>query len=369
MSASRCKIIIILLNNILLCCEIFVLSQFSVCKASSQPLQAPIVEGTRSTEPLQSEFSIFENSQGKTSPDKASQRPALDRFIFAELHMGVRTNLTVYARNEEHARRACRLAFDRVAQLENSMSDYRLNSEINRLSQNAGGAPLKISTDLFFVLSRAQEIARLTDGAFDVTASPLIRLWRTARREKKRPDSRNIAEAQHLVNWRWLKLNRQNQTAQLLKPGMQLDLGAIAKGYAGDCVMDVLKSQGIRSALFEAGGDVVMGDAPPNTKGWKIEIENASSSGAPRVVQLYNAAIGTSGDTSQFVVIEGKRYSHVVNPKTGMGLTSRVAVTVIVPRGITTDSLSTAYSLADKKSRTRLTRAFPDAKVFIRYLK
>ncbi len=334
-------------------CGIFALSQFSACAAPSQPPNQPYRQET----------------DAKIRLHQAPQRAALDRFTFAELHMGVRTTLTVYARDEDHARRACRLAFDRIAALENSMSDYRKNSEINHLSQNAGGAPMKISDDLFFVLARAQQIARLSDGAFDVTVSPLIRLWRTARREKTLPDAQKIAAARLLVDWTKLKLDRQNQTAQLLLKAMQIDLGAIAKGYAGDCAIEILKAQGINSALFEAGGDVVVGDAPPGTNGWKIEIENATSSGAPRVVTLHNAAIGASGDTSQFVTIGGKHYSHVVNPKTGMGLTNRVAVTVIAPRGITTDSLATAFSLADKNVRRHLQRAFPQAQVFIRYLK
>ncbi|HEY0073986.1 MAG TPA: FAD:protein FMN transferase [Abditibacteriaceae bacterium] len=300
---------------------------------------------------------------------QTSQRAALDRFTFAELHMGVRTRLIVYARDEAHARHACRRAFDRISQLENSMSDYRLNSEINHLAKQAGGAPVKISNDLFFVLVYAQEIARLTDGAFDPTVSPLVRLWREARREKRLPDKKKFDAARQLVGWKKLKLNRKDQTAQLLKKGMQLDLGAIAKGYAGDCALNVLKAQGISSALFEAGGDVVLSAAPPGTKGWKIEVENASASGAPRVVELQNAALGASGDTNQFVVIGGKRYSHVVDAKTGLGLTNRVAVTVIAPRGILSDSLSTAWSLADNSQRRRLQRAFPQAQVFLRYLK
>jgi thiamine biosynthesis lipoprotein len=283
--------------------------------------------------------------------------------------MGVRTVLTVYARDEEHARRSCRLAFHRVSELENSMSDYRINSELNQLCKGSGGSQRKISDDLFFVLARAQQISRLTGGAFDVTASPLVRLWREARQSHTLPDPKKIAAARRLVNWQWLKLDRKNQTAQLSKPGMQLDLGAIVKGYAGDCALDALKTQGILSALFEAGGEVVLGDAPPGARGWKVEVENATASGAPEVVELHNAAISVSGDTGQFVIIGGKRYSHVVDPKTGMGLTSRVAVTVIAPRGITTDSLSTALSIADAPHRRRLLRAFPEAKAYIRYLK
>jgi FAD:protein FMN transferase len=294
------------------------------------------------------------------------QRAALDRFTFSELHMGVRTNITVYARNSEQARRACSRAFARMAQLENVMSDYRINSELNQLNAHAGGPPLPISADLFFVLSHAQEMARISDGAFDVTAGPLIRLWRRVRKSGALPAPSELKAARALVNWRWLKLNRAQRSAQLLKAGMQLDLGGIAKGYAGDCVLDALRRQGLPHALFEAGGDVVLGEAPPGTRGWMVEIENYKDSQS-RTLPLANCAISTSGDTNQFVIIGGKRYSHIVNPATGLGLTNRRAVTVIAPRGITTDALSTALSITDRHAH-RLQRAFPDAKIYVRPL-
>lgn len=281
--------------------------------------------------------------------------------------MGGRTTLTVYAPSEEAARRACRLAFARVSQLENIMSDYRITSEINHLvaTSSPTSVPVKISDDLFFVLAYAQEISRLSAGAFDVTIAPLVQLWRRARKSGVLPAKAEIEAARQLVNWRNLRLDRKNQTAQLLKPGMKLDLGGIAKGYAGDCALDVLRRQGITSALFEAGGDIILGNTPPGKKGWQIGFENPAP-GAPKIFSLSNCAISTSGDTNQFVIIGGKRYSHVVNPKTGIGLTSRVAVTVTAPRGITTDALSTTLSIASKNAQRRLLRAFPQTRAFIR---
>ena len=146
---------------------------------------------------------------------------------------------------------------------------------------------------------------------------------------------------------------------------MKLDFGGIAKGYAGDCALDVLRRQGVTSALFEAGGDLVLGDAPPGQPGWRIENENAP--GRP-VMLLQCCAVSTSGDANQFVVLGGRRYSHIVNPQTGLGLTNRVAVTIIAPHGVESDALSTAFSVADYRHRRRLWRAFPSTKIYIRHL-
>lgn len=281
--------------------------------------------------------------------------------------MGVRARLVVWAPSRERAENACRLAFARMAGLENSMSDYRADSEINRLAARAGGPPVPISADLFFVLAQAQHIARLSGGAFDVTIAPLVQLWRRARKTATLPPTDELNRARALVGWRNLRLNRENQSAQLVKRGMKLDLGGIAKGYAGDCVLDILRRQGIKCALFEAGGDIVLGNAPPGQRGWKIEVENAAP-GAPKLLSLSNCAVSTSADTNQFVVINGKRYSHVVNPKTGLGLTNRVIATVIAPRGITADALS-KIGVANNQSRRRLLHAFPGVKAYIRLLK
>ena len=281
--------------------------------------------------------------------------------------MGVRTRLVVWTTSQHKAESACRLAFQRVGQLESMMSDYRRDSEIMRLSSRGAAQPVKVSDDLFFVLARAQEVARISDGAFDVTAGPLVQLWRRTRKTQVLPSAAELAQAKALSGWQKLRLNRANQTAQLTVSGMRLDLGAIAKGYAGDCALDVLRRQGISRALFEAGGDIVLGDAPPGKRGWDIEVVNAAP-GAPKLLSLANCAVSTSGDLYQWVKIGGKRYSHVVNPQTGLGLTNRKAVTVIAPRGILSDSLSTALSVANEQTSRRLLRAFPHVRAHVRHV-
>src|SRR5205807_2426091 len=154
-------------------------------------------------------------------------------------------------------------AFARVASLDASMSDYRQESELMRLCAKAGGPPVRVSDELFFVLRRAEEVSRRSDGAFDVTVGPVVRLWRRARRTQKLPDRDQLAQALARVGYKNVRLDARARTVQLLKPGMQLDLGGIAKGYAADEALKALKKHGVTRALVAAGGDVAMSGPPP----------------------------------------------------------------------------------------------------------
>jgi thiamine biosynthesis lipoprotein len=290
----------------------------------------------------------------------------LQRFEFKQYHMGVDVRLVLYARNQATAVAAGAAAYRRFAQLDDVMSDYRADSELMRLCAKAGGPPIRVSADLFRVLERAQDMARRSDGAFDVTVGPAVALWRTARKTKQLPGPEELKRAMALVGWRKLKLNARNRTAQLLVPGMKLDLGGIGKGYAADCAQQVLRRHGITRALVEAGGDIVVSGPPPGQSGWRIEVPNASAHGTPPTLSFANAAISTSGDTAQYVEIGGVRYSHIVDPRTGMGLTSRIAVTVVGRNGTTTDSLSTAISVLGAERGMALARTFPGVAVYIR---
>ena len=263
------------------------------------------------------------------------------RFEFVEPHMGTQFKIIVYAMDQEAARKAVRAAFDRIASLDASMSDYKDTSELMKLCAKSGGDPVKVSDDLFFVLTKAVEASAKSDGAFDVTVGPIVRLWRRARRTRKLPDAEELKKALALVGYKNIKLDAKERTVQLLKPGMLLDLGGIAKGYAGDEAQKVLKKHGITSALVAAGGDIVVSAAPPGTAGWKIEIEplDPAEKANPKHLLLKDAAVSTSGDVNQHVEIDGVRYSHIVDPKTGLGLTGQRSVTVVAPNGITSDSL------------------------------
>jgi thiamine biosynthesis lipoprotein len=256
--------------------------------------------------------------------------------------MGTRFRILLYAADEQTARTASRAAFGRIAQLDACMSDYKPDSELMRLCARAGGPPVGVSDELFFVLSRAQDLARRSDGAFDVTVGPVVRLWRRARRTQQLPDPAKLAQARALVGYKNVRLDARGHTVQLLKPGMQLDLGGIAKGYAADEALAVLQEHGVSRALVAGGGDIAASDAPPDAEGWKVAIAPLSSdegADGPWLL-LKNAAISTSGDAEQFVVIDGKRYSHIVDPRTGLGLVGRMSATVVAKNGITADSLT-----------------------------
>jgi len=281
--------------------------------------------------------------------------------------MGVQVNIRLYAADRSLAERACASAFERIAQVEAIMSDYRADSELMRLCARAGGPPVPVSEELFFVLKRAQELSRRTEGAFDVTVGPFVQLWRRARRTGQFPTEAELAEARARVGYEKIVLNEANRTVQLLTPGMRLDLGGIAKGYALDCALKVLQEHGIRHALLEAGGDIVAGLAPPGTAGWRVEVANAAPE--RRWVYLALGAISSSGDTEQYVEYQGKRYSHIVDPRTGWGLTSRVAATVIARDGITSDSLATALCALGEARGRQFIRSVPGARAYIREIR
>lgn len=295
----------------------------------------------------------------------ADESPAgFQRFEYSQIAMGVAARVVVYSPDESSARRACSAAFDRIARLEDIMSDYRASSELMRLRALAPGQRGVVSPELLFVLCRAQDMAQKSDGAFDVTAGPLVKLWRESRRTAVLPSRSNLNSARSLVGWKKLEVDRAKGTVSFGAAGMQLDLGGIAKGYACDEAMLTLRKHGIRSALVEMGGDIVVSAAPPDRKGWTIEVPGVDPPNSRQL--LTNSAVSTSGDASQYVEIGGVRYSHIVDPRTGLGLTDRLLVTVIAPTGITADSLSTAISVLREDKGRVLAREFYGAKVFVR---
>jgi FAD:protein FMN transferase len=292
-----------------------------------------------------------------------------ERFQYTQLHMGTQVRITLYAPDRDTAESAAEAAFKRFAELENIMSDYRPNSELMRLCDRAGGPAVPVSKELFFVLERAADLSRKSNGAFDVTVGPLIRLWRAARKSGRLPDPADIALAKPLVGWKKVTLNSRRRTVRLAKPGMKLDLGGIAKGYANDEAMKLIRARGVRSAMLESGGDILVSDPPPGRSAWKIEVANPGVGVEKKVFEVKNRAIATSGDTEQFVEIAGRRYSHVVDPKTGIGLTSRTAATVIAPTGILGDSLATAMCVLGKTKGERLAKKYRGVTAYIRQVK
>jgi thiamine biosynthesis lipoprotein len=277
--------------------------------------------------------------------------PAQERREFRELHMGVEVRIVLYAADEPQARSAARAAFARIAELEDIMSDYRSESELRRLERRAGEWG-SVSEPLFHILTRSVEIAASTNGAFDPTVGPIVALWRESRRTRRFPDPRMLDSARALVDWRRIELDSSGRRVRLATAGMRLDLGGIAKGYILQQAIETLRHRSIPSSLIEGGGDIALGDAPPGTTGWKITLPESA-------VALANVSIATSGPQSQFVEIAGKRYSHIVDPRTGLGLTNNLSATVIATDGALADALATALTVSDAAAAARLQKRYP----------
>jgi thiamine biosynthesis lipoprotein len=295
--------------------------------------------------------------------------PPLTRFEFESTHMGTTFRVVLYAADKHVAERAKTAAFARVAELDGIMSDYKKDSELMRLCRAFAtqvGEPVPVSEELFFVLSKAEELSKASDGAFDVTVGPVVQLWRLARRTQQLPDPKELSDALAKVSYHNVQLDPQRRTVRLLTPGMQLDLGGIAKGYAADEALKVLSEKfGVTRALVAAAGDISCGDPPPEKDAWAVDIAPIARGQKPRALRLANAAVSTSGDLEQFVEINGVRYSHVVDPKTGVGVTGRRSVTVVAKKGITADSMTKAVMLLPRERAFALVEATDGAAAYV----
>ena len=274
--------------------------------------------------------------------------PKLERFRYSEAHMGVPWEIVLYAADGESANSAAAAAYRRIAEINSALSDYQDDSEVNRLNATAGqGMAVAVGNDLWAALSTAQELSAKSDGAFDVTAGPMVRLWRRARRQKEFPRAELLAATKEVVGYQLVKLDPAKKTVELTRTGMRLDFGGIGMGYAADEAIKVFKARGITRVMIDASGDIVCGDAPPDKPGWVVGIAPADGGkGKPtRYLSLTHAAVTTSGDAYQFVEFDGVRYSHIIDPATGLGLTTRCAVTIVAADCITADSVATAVSV------------------------
>jgi len=264
----------------------------------------------------------------------------LELHSFEAPAMGTIFRCSLYAKGGDEAAAAWEAALARLVEIEKVASDYDAESELRRLCARPAGEWTPISGDLSKLLTRSEELSRMTEGAFDPTVGSYVRLWRRARRNRELPDPERVAEAALSVGAEHVELKEGR--ARLLVEGMRLDLGAIAKGYALDEALRVLRGHGIDRALFDGGGDVLAGAPPPHVSGWKIAVRPLGPEGPVWAMELHHQAVATSGDASQFVVIDGERYSHLIDPRTGDALRGLRAATVVAPDGATADALASA---------------------------
>jgi FAD:protein FMN transferase len=291
----------------------------------------------------------------------------LHRFEFTHPAMGTMFTVTLYAPDAATAESGSQAAFHRIDALEDVMSDYQADSELMRLCAQPYGKPVPVSADLFDVLQESIKYAKLSDGAFDVTVGPYVRLWRFARKRKVLPTAAELAAAREAVGWHKLRLDSRSRTVTLLVPNMRLDLGGIGKGYTADRVLRLLRYRGLNRALVAASGDIAIGDPPPGQPAWKVGISaiDERNNQASRTVLLHNAGVSTSGDSEQFIEVNGVRYSHILDPATGLGLTNRIQSTIVAPNSTITDGLDTALCILGPERALALVDSLPHTAAII----
>ena len=292
-----------------------------------------------------------------------------NKFVFERPEMGSPFTITLYMHDSATAAGAAAAAFHLADSLNAILSDYIDSSEINRLSASSGqGRYVPVSPPLFDILHRSLMAATLSHGSYDVTVGPVVRLWRKARKSKVFPSPDSIRSALARTGYRYLHLDTVARAVWLEKPGMLLDIGGLGKGFVAQAALDLLQVRyGVGSAMVNAGGKIVLGPAPPGRPGWTIGINAPGEKEKilSRLLVLQSISVATSGDIYQYVEFNGRRYSHIVDPRTGIGLTRRRNVTVIAHDGATADWLATACSILSFRQSLRLIRRFPGAALMV----
>lgn len=293
----------------------------------------------------------------------ACARDRLARYEYRRVIMGVDARLTFFARSDDQAGAIASAAFDRLGWLDAVMSDYRRDSELNHLAAAPSGLPVPISDDLQSVLRTALRASSLTQGAFDPTCGPLVALWREARKAGALPDSARIARARSNVGTRFLDVILRQDAASpgaaiLRAPDMRLDLGGIGKGYAAAQARDAIQHAGAPRCLVALAGDVAAGSPPPGQPGWEVAL--GAGGRTVGVLLISNLSVSTAGDTEQFTEINGVRFSHIIDPRTGMASVNAPCVTVISPDGAMADALDTGLVVLGKRPAWRIMENLPD---------
>ena len=285
------------------------------------------------------------------------------------LVMGTFAHIVAVAADSSTATKCVEDAIEQIELVDNLMSDYEDDSELSAVNRRAYKTAVKLSGPLFEVLQKSMTFSRETNGAFDVTVGPLVDLFRSAEKNRAAPSEQEIAQARLKVGFEKLKLDEQNRTARFAVEGMRLDLGGIAKGYAVDKAVEAMQKGGAIGGMVDVGGDIRCFGAPPRGKNkWLIGLQDPTDAKGGKtllVLKLTNAAIATSGDYRRFTLIDGKKYSHIIDTATGYSSEGLASVTIIAERAIDADALATAVSVMGAEKGLALIETIPAAEAIL----
>ena len=299
-----------------------------------------------------------------------SERPPLVRADSGvHLVMGTFARVTVIAPDSRGGAKCIEAALAEIRKVDELMSDFKEDSEISRVNKGAFSQPIEVGESTFEVLQKSIEISYLTDGAFDITVGPIVKLFRTARATGKAPTPEQIADAKAKVGYEKLVLNDAEKTVRFTVEGMSLDLGGIAKGYAVDKAIEIMQQHGALGAMVDVGGDVRCFGTPPKGKEtWIIGLQDPNTHAGPGLLlklKIENAAVTTSGDYQQYAIIDGKRQSHILDRKTGKSAQGLASVTIIAKNATSSDALATAVTVMGLQKGIQLIEKMPNTEAIL----
>ena len=257
--------------------------------------------------------------------------------------MGNRFEFTVIAENKEIGNQAIDQAIAEVKRIEELLSTFKTSSQANEINDQAGIKPVKVDREVLQLISRANKISAITDGAFDITYGSIDKsLWNFDLKMTNLPDQETALKTVDLINYHHVLINDEECTVMLKNKGMRIGFGGIGKGYAADKAKQILQNLGIKSGIVNAAGDLITWGEQLNGSAWTIGIADPEQSSRPfSSLNISNMAIATSGNYEKFVIIDGKRYSHTIDPKTGLPVSGIKSVSIICPSAELADALAT----------------------------
>ena len=297
---------------------------------------------------------------------RGKRSPAIENSGY-RMMMGTYAQISITEEDPAKARGFFNAAFEKMEKVNTLMNDRDPDSEISQLSETAWKEPVPVSRELFDVLNASLNYSRLSDGAFDITVGPEVRLWRRMKETGQKPTSEQLTQARERVGYQKLILNEDDQSVRMEREGMYLDVGAIAKGYAVDLAVQVLIDAGVSAGMVDLGGNIrCFGVLPEYPDGWLIGVQDPMQDGKllTRIV-LRNRAVATSGGYRRYAEIDGKKQSHILNPSSGVSVGQLASVTIIAPTGMEADALSTAVSVMGKEKGLALIESISDVEAIL----
>lgn len=265
--------------------------------------------------------------------------------------MGNRFEISVVSEDEKWANQRIEEAIVEISRIEKLLTTFSDDSQTNQINASAGIQSVKVDKEVFDLIARSLRISELTQGAFDLSYGSIDKsLWNFDKTMSSLPDEVTAKSMVKLIDYRKIVLDSANQTVFLKEKGMRIGFGGIGKGYAAECAKNLMKKQGVESGIVNAAGDLTTWGRQPNGKEWTIGIADPDAKDKPfSYLNISDMAVATSGNYEKFVVIDGKRYSHTIDPKTGLPVSGIKSVTIICPNAEIADAMATPITVMGVK--------------------